>query len=201
MNLSQVFLRSKTVQREHAVNFTVSKLRKRWGQGWVSCASEQTFHKMTGSFKKWCLLSSSSPTSLNTSLQPFFSAMYCSACGSQRQWKLFTDNNHVDLSGRGFIHCVESWLQSHYWRDFSLVSVQQLTVITVRFWSCWSRKQPHSGSQKLWTDFHLNGSTMHLNNCNREFSTRKLFPYIIGLLCDFICCSSTWDTVSLNRDN
>lgn len=151
------------------------------GQGKVSCASEQTFHKMTVCFEKRWFVSNSFPISLNTNFQ-LFPALCIALHVPVGDCESYLRTTITYTFGKRLYSLdVKPLLER-----FSLVSVQQLTVITAHFRSCRRMVQPHCGSQKLWTDFHLNGSNMHLNNCNREFNTRRLFSYIICLLCDFI---------------
>ena len=128
----------------------------------------------------------------------FFSTVYCFAC-SRRLWKLFTNNNNIHLREEALFIVWRVGCKAITGEIF--VSVQQLTVITVPLWSCQRIMQPHCGSQKLWTDFHLNGSNMHLKNGNREFNTGNRFSYTISILCDIVCCSSAQNIISLNRDS
>lgn len=168
------------------------------GQGKVSSASELPFHKMTVSFEKSWVVSSSFPISLNTYLQVFPALCIVLHVAVRDCESYLLTTISYTFGKRLYSLCGELDAKPLLGR-FSLVSVQQLTVITVHFWSCQRIMQPHCGSQKLWTDFHFNGTNTHLN-CNRE-NTGKLFSYIICLLCDFVRCSSAWDMISLNTVN
>lgn len=116
----------------------------------------------------------------------FFSAVHCSACSSWRLRMLFMDNNNIYL-----------------WEDasFSVLSVG-CEAITGEIFPCfcaavnsyyrvfvifWKIMQSHCGSKKLWIDFCLNGSNMHLNYCSRVryLKTAQLFHLLLWFCCCF----------------